>query len=87
MPISDGRAKELLKEELDSINSAYKQEWPLEPIKIEKQSDHFWEIFSNFGSEQSIKLLLDAEKGKVLKNSHRIRYDNRGMMTVFVRPV
>jgi hypothetical protein len=85
MPISDDRAKELLKEELDFYNSTSEKNWPLEPIKIQKQSDHFWEICSNFGSEDSIKLLLDAEKGKVLNKSHRIQYKKGGLISVSLR--
>ena len=78
MPISDKQAVQLLKEELEFYNQTRKTEWPLEPVKIQKQSDHFWQLWSNYGSEDSIELLIDADRGRVLKNSHKVTYNKAG---------
>lgn len=67
--MTDDEAIALLRAEPNSLNEEYPEEdWPLEPCEIFKQSAHFWEVTSNVGSpERSLKILIDAEKGKLLK--------------------
>lgn len=67
--LSDDEARTILRGELGRRMAGVplEERWPLEPIRIDRQSDHFWQLTSNAQSTgNSLRVLVDPQSGKVL---------------------
>ena len=88
--ISDEDTVKLLAAEIQALNGERapgEAEWPLEPVEIRKQSSHFWEAVSNVGSsERSLTILIDPQRGRVLKGRPRFKVLPGGQILVKLIP-